>query len=376
MLDSMDFTHFDTAIDKLPRRRVGFYPTPFHALPNLSQRYGINFFLKREDLAGPSAISGSKTRLAEFILGRALEEGVTHLITQGAYLTNSGLQFAAACLSARITPILILTRNVPRHGELGEPRGNYLLNQTMGVETHVINVSGTTWTDPEAAARVADTIEDRKAELEAQGHKVLVVGTGGAHPDGFIAHALTFREMLEQSTAAGAELDFIYHTIGTGTALPGMLAAKLSLGHPVKFRSIAINGYNDDDWMNPAVIIERTKAVLTTLDAPAPDDATIRAEIDIDQRFIGEDYAVPTTESTAAIRELARAEGVFVGPVYTGKGLAGLLHHARSGRIPAGSNVAFLHTGDTGNLFEIPEVVGHITKRGTAGTPPSASTAT
>src|SRR5215813_8301283 len=205
-LDRMDFTHFDTAIDKLPRRRVGFYPTPFHALPNLSEKYGINLFMKREDLAGPSAISGSKTRLAEFILGRAIEEGVTHLITQGAYLTNSGLQFAAACLSARITPILVLTRNVPRHGELGEPRGNYLLNQTMGVETHVINVNGTAWTDPEAAARVTDTIEDRKAELEAQGHKVLVVGTGGAHPDGFIAHALTFREMLEQSTAAEVEL--------------------------------------------------------------------------------------------------------------------------------------------------------------------------
>ncbi|QYN22422.1 1-aminocyclopropane-1-carboxylate deaminase/D-cysteine desulfhydrase [Amycolatopsis sp. DSM 110486] len=353
----MDFTHFDTAIDTLPRRRVGFYPTPFHALPNLSAAYGINFFLKREDLAGPSAISGSKMRLAEFILGRAIEDGVTHVITQGAYLTNSGLQFAAACLSARITPILVLTRNVPRHGELGELRGNYLLNKTMGVETHVINVTGSTGDAP----RITGTIANRKAELEAQGHKVLVVGAGGAHPDGFIAHALTFREMLEQSDAAGAELDFVYHTIGTGTALPGMLAAKLSLGHPVKFRSISILKYNDEDWMNPGVIVERTKAVLATLGAPVPDDATIRAEIDIDQRFIGEDYAVASPESSAAIRELARAEGVFVGPVYTGKGLAGLLDHARSGRIPADSNVAFLHTGDTGNLFEIPQVVGHIT---------------
>jgi L-cysteate sulfo-lyase len=357
----MDFTHFDTAIDKLPRRRVGFYPTPFHALPNLSAAYGINLFMKREDLAGPSAISGSKMRLAEFILGRAIEDGVTHVITQGAYLTNSGLQFAAACLSARITPILVLTRNVPRHGELGEFRGNYLLNKTMGVETHVINVSGSIWDAPEEAARITDTIANRKAELEAEGHNVLVVGTGGAHPDGFIAHALTFREMLEQSDAAGADLDFVYHTIGTGTALPGMLAAKLSLGHPVRFRSISILRYNDGDWMNPGVIVERTKAVLSTLGAPVPDDATIRAEIDIDQRFIGEDYAVASPESSAAIRELARAEGVFVGPVYTGKGLAGLLDHARSGRIPVGSNVAFLHTGDTGNLFEIPQVVGHIT---------------
>ncbi|MEZ0109714.1 1-aminocyclopropane-1-carboxylate deaminase/D-cysteine desulfhydrase-like pyridoxal-dependent ACC family enzyme [Catenulispora sp. EB89] len=356
----MDFTRFDAAIDELPRRRVGFYPTPFHALPNLSAAYGINFFMKREDLAGPSAISGSKLRLAEFILGRAVQDGVTHVITQGAYLTNSGLQFAAACLSARITPILVLTRNVSRHGELGEFRGNYLLTRTMGVETHVVNVTGSTWDTPRVAARIADTIADRKAELEAQGHKVLVVGAGGAHPDGFVAHALTFREMLEQSAAAGVDLDFVYHTIGTGTALPGMLAAKLSLGHPVRFRSISILGYDDGDWMNPGVIVERTKAVLATLGAPVPDDATIRAEIDVDQRFIGEEYAVATPESSAAIRELARAEGVFVGPVYTGKGLAGLLEHARSGRIPAGSNVAFLHTGDTGNLFEIPQVVGPI----------------
>jgi 1-aminocyclopropane-1-carboxylate deaminase/D-cysteine desulfhydrase-like pyridoxal-dependent ACC family enzyme len=356
----MDFTHFDTAINKLPRCRVGFYPTPFHALSNLSAAYGINLFMKREDLAGPSAISGSKMRLAEFILGRALENGVTHVITQGEYLTNSGLQFAAACLSVGITPILVLTRNVPRHGELGEFRGNYLLNKTMGVETHVINVSGNVWHSPDEAARITDAIAGRKAELEAQGHEVLVVGTGGAHPDGFIAHALTFREMLEQSDAAGVELDYVYHTIGTGTALPGMLAAKLSLGHPVKFRSISIQRFNDGNRMNPGVIVERTKAVLATLNAPVPDDATIRAEIDIDQRFIGEDYAVASAESTAAIRELAQAEGVFVGPVYTGKGLAGLLDHARSGRIPVDSNVAFLHTGDTGNLFEIPQVVGHI----------------
>ena len=135
-----------------------------------------------------------------------------------------------------------------------------------------------------------------------------------AHPDGLIAHALTFREMLEQSDATGADLDFVYHTIGTGTALPGMLAAKLSLGHPVKFRSISILSYNDGDWMNPSVIVERTKAVLAILGAPVPDDATIRAEIDVDQRFIGEYYAVASPESSAAIRELARAEGVSSAP--------------------------------------------------------------
>jgi 1-aminocyclopropane-1-carboxylate deaminase/D-cysteine desulfhydrase-like pyridoxal-dependent ACC family enzyme len=89
-----------------------------------------------------------------------------------------------------------------------------------------------------------------------------------------------------------------------------------------------------------------------------PGDNAILNEIDVDERFIGENYAVPSPESTAAIKELASHDGVFVGPVYTGKGFAGFLDHARTGRMEPGSNVAFLHTGDTGNLFEISKVVG------------------
>lgn len=354
----MSLHDLDTALGKLPRHRIGFYPTPFHRLRNLSARYGVELSLKREDLAGPGTISGSKTRLAEFILGKALEHGITHVITQGVYLTNSGLQFAAACRVAGITPILFLTRDAGRHGELAEYRGNLLLNKTMDVETHFLTTDGGAyWDAEEDLARMRAQMEARQAELEAAGHRVLVVPTGGAHPDGFVAHALTFLEMLEQSE----RLDFVYHTIGTGTALPGMLAAKLITGHPVRFRSIAICAYDEGGWMSPSVIVERVKDVLRTLGADLPSDEVIRAEIDVDQRFIGEDYAVPSAESIAAIRELARAEGVFVGPVYTGKGFAGLLDHLRTGRIPAGSHVAFLHTGDTGNLFEIPEVVGDLT---------------
>lgn len=56
----------------------------------------------------------------------------------------------------------------------------------------------------------------------------------------------------------------------------------------------------------------------------------------------------------------ALSSGVFVGPLYTGKGLAGMLNHIRAGRVQPGSNIAFLCTGDTGNLFEIPQVVGNV----------------
>lgn len=357
----MDCVELDRLIATLPRKRIGFYPTPFHRLDNLSATYGVNFFLKREDMAGPGTLSGSKTRLAEFILGQALDEGVTHVITQGVYLTNSGMQFAAACRVAGLTPILYLTRDETRHGELTEYRGNLLLNKIMDVEVHHLPTSGTAyWDAPDELRRIADAMDARKAELEAQGHKVLIVPTGGAHPYGFVGHALTFKEMIEQARTCGVRLDYVYHTAGTGTALPGLVAAKLMTGDPVKLRSIAICAYQPGDWMNTEVIVDRVKHILTLLAAEVPADEVIRAEIDIDERFIGEDYAVPSPEGVAAIKELAVSDGVFMGPVYTGKGFAGLLDHVRSGKVGPGSNVAFLHTGDTGNLFEIPQVVGNV----------------
>lgn len=348
-------------IARLPRKQIGFYPTPFHKIENLSRTHGVNLFLKREDMAGPGTISGSKTRSAEFIIGQALKDGVDTIITQGVYLTNSGLQFVTAARVAGITPILYLTRDA-RQGPITEYRGNLLLNQIMEVETHYLTTSGGAyWNAADEKNKILAAMEAHKAKLQTEGHKVLIVPTGGAHPYGFVSHALTFKEMIEQSRAAGVELDYIYHTAGTGTALPGMLMAKLFTGHALKFRSIAINSYQPRGWMNKNVIVDRVKHIFKVLGVEAASDGDIYNEIDIDERFIGEDYGVPSAESTAAIKELARSDGVFVGPVYTGKGFAGLLDHVRRGRIERGSNIAFLHTGDTGNLFETSGVVGNLT---------------
>jgi L-cysteate sulfo-lyase len=231
----------------------------------------------------------------------------------------------------------------------------------MEVETHYLTTSGGAyWNATDEKNSLVEAMEAHKAKLQTEGHTVLIVPTGGAHHYGFVSHALTFKEMIEQSRAAGVELDYIYHTAGTGTALPGMLTAKLFTGHKVKFRSIAINSYQPGGWMNKDVIVDRVKHIFKVLGVDAASDKEIYQEIDIDERFIGEDYSVPSTESTAAIKELAKSDGVFIGPVYTGKGFAGLLDHVRSGRIERGSNIAFLHTGDTGNLFETSGVVGNI----------------
>ena len=47
----------------------------------------------------------------------------------------------------------------------------------------------------------------------------------------------------------------------------------------------------------------------------------------------------------------AKKEGIFLDPVYTGKGAAGLVGLARDGTLKPGSKVLFLHTGGAPSLF-------------------------
>lgn len=359
----MELSELEKYVSRFPRKHVGFYPTPFHKIENISRKHGVNIFLKREDMAGPGTISGSKIRLSEFIVGEAIATGVTHVLTVGAYLSNSAMQLASAAIQAQIKPIIFLYDTIAE-GHPRSYRGNLLLDKVMGIE--VVYIPRTVEESQEDIwdRKVFPAVEARKAELEAQGHKVLVAPAGSAHPASFIAHTLTYKEMIEQARQLGVELDYIYHTTGTGGTLPGMIAAKILTGNSggsVKIRSIAINSYRPENWVNRSVIAERVKSIFQKLGQPVPAEEVIRAEIDIDERFIGKDYAIPSDEGTAAIRELAQLDAVFLGPVYTAKGFAGMLAHISEGRVPLGSNVAFLHTGDTGNLFEHPKIVGEVT---------------
>ncbi|HAE49889.1 MAG TPA: aminocyclopropane-1-carboxylate deaminase/D-cysteine desulfhydrase family protein, partial [Tistrella mobilis] len=56
-------------------------------------------------------------------------------------------------------------------------------------------------------------------------------------------------------------------------------------------------------------------------------------------------YGVPSAETNDAIRLAARTEGMITDPVYEGKSMQGMIDLIRSGRIPAGANVLYVHLG-------------------------------
>jgi L-cysteate sulfo-lyase len=57
-----------------------------------------------------------------------------------------------------------------------------------------------------------------------------------------------------------------------------------------------------------------------------------------------------------AVKMLAQTEGLLFDPVYTGKGLSGLIDWVRHGRFTQDDTVIFLHTGGSAALFGYPEV--------------------
>ena len=65
----------------------------------------------------------------------------------------------------------------------------------------------------------------------------------------------------------------------------------------------------------------------------------------------GDGYGVPTPGMNSAVLLLARLEGILADPVYSGKGLAGMIDLVSSGYFGAAENIVFLHTGGSAALF-------------------------
>ena len=70
--------------------------------------------------------------------------------------------------------------------------------------------------------------------------------------------------------------------------------------------------------------------------------------------YVGAGYGVPTPGMVEAVTLLARTEGLLLDPVYSGKGMAGLIDLIRRGHFKPDENVVFLHTGGSVALFGYP----------------------
>ena len=313
----------------LSRFPLAFLPTPIHPLPRLSALLdGPKLWIKRDDQTG-LATGGNKSRKLEFLIGDALAQNADTVLTTGAVQSNHCRQTAASALPAGLKCHLVLSGEKP-----DEINGNLLLDQLLGATVH--------WTTRESRfSRLAELAD----ELRAEGKRPYIIPLGGSNAVGAVGCVLAAEELWAQVHAPDIKYDAIVIASGSGGTQAGLVAGTWALGWDVPILGINVSAHAAELQAKVAELATATAARLNRPHTFQPD------EIRVNDDYLGEGYGIIGDLERDAIKTVARAEGVLLDPVYTGRAFGGLLDLISAGTFTKDQNVLFWHTGGAPALF-------------------------
>ena len=316
-------------ITDFPCVPFGVLPTPLYKLNRLSNELGKNIYIKRDDLIG-IGLGGNKVRKLEFLLADAQKNGADVVLTAGGPQSNHAMLTAACAAQLGMRCILVLKKRGALTG------GNQILNQIYGAQVYFVDT---------------DSYDDVYAEmhrmmegLKQEGHTPYFIPVGGSVPLGSLGYVNCAKEIANQAKEMEVDFDSIVSATGSGGTYAGLTyGAKLFMP---SVKSIGI-GICDDPFE------EITFDLMNGLKELLQSDVPVERE-DIHIHFhIGPGYSIPSPEGCAAVRRLARSEGILADPVYTGKALAGFFQMLEQGYFHNDRNILFVHTGGAGALFAV-----------------------
>ena len=309
-------------------------PTPLEEMPRLSAALdGPKFWIKRDDCSG-LATGGNKTRKLEFLLADALQQGADMLVTQGAVQSNHVRQTAAAACKFGLDCHALLERRVPDRAADYETTGNVLFDHIFGT-TIEFRPPGL---DMNAEARAVTE------KFAANGRKPYFIPGGGSNEIGALGYVSCAYEMLAQFDAQGLDVGWIVLASGSAGTHAGLLAGLHAAGSDIPVMGISVRQPRERQIAAVHKLAAATAAQLT--DTPLSFEKTL-----IDDGYVGAGYGLPTEGTIAAIDLIARKEGVLLDPVYSAKGLAGMIGLTEQKFFDSQKDVVFLHTGGAAALF-------------------------
>lgn len=322
-------------LEDFPRFPLGHWPTPLQPMERLRQRFDAPpLFIKRDDCTG-LATGGNKTRKLEFLVADALRQGADTLLTHGAVQSNHVRQTAAAAAIAGLRCEAILEQRVADAPPEYHGSGNVFLDRVFGAELHSVP-AGT------AMDAALDSLAERR---RAAGAKPYVIPGGGSNALGALGYVDCVRELQRQFEALGVRKPHIVHATGSAGTQAGLVAGIHALGLDWPVTGIGVRAPRE---VQESRVHDLALSVLRLLGVTWP---LPREKVVADDRFIGDGYGLPTASMVDAVQTLARTEGILADPVYTGKGLAGLISMLRAGSFRGDEEIVFLHTGGSAGLF-------------------------
>ena len=304
-------------------------PTLVEPMPSLLLLLGggPRLFIKRDD-AIPFGFGGNKVRKLAFVAARAIADGADTLITAGGVQSNHARATAATAAKLGLRAVLVANGEAPER-----LTANALLDELLGAEVVYV---------PSREDR-APKILEIAARLREEGRRPFAIPIGASTPLGALGFALAVAELVDQMPAP----DVIVHSSSSGGTQAGLVAGCRLLGLPTR-----VIGISADD--SSASLQSHVRAIVSGMaDLLVMDPLKLSkgTAIEVDDRFVGGGYGIPTDESREAMELAARTEAIFLDPTYTAKAMAGLIAYVRQQKFKEDQTVLFWHTGGQVGLF-------------------------
>jgi D-cysteine desulfhydrase len=303
---------FPQALAGIPRVRLTNLPTPIERLHSLEREAQVGeIWVKRDDRSA-TMYGGNKPRKLEFILGDAVAEGKTAVLTTGGIGTHHGLATAICARNLKLRALLVLLKQPVT----AQVRRSLLLDHAAGAELYYGS----------SVPRLTVVALRVCAREMLQGGLPYIVPTGGTSPLGILGYVNAAFELAEQ-VAAGEmpEPEWIFLPLGTGGTVAGLVAGARLAGLRSRVAAVLVTDILPPTAARLSRMANRALSLLRAGVPPAaelnlrPDDFTIIRE------YLGPSYGTPTDEARRARDLIARTEDIHLETTYTAKCLAAIL---------------------------------------------------
>ena len=320
----------EAALSQVERVHLAALPTPLEPLSNWENELDYSgIWIKRDDLTGLGP-GGNKLRSLEFLAGHAMAHGKDTLIASGPLQSNLCTLTAAACAKLGLRCVLVHNGEKPDRAE-----GNVLLNRLLGAESHYLGA-----VDSAERERYVEEL----CETLSGSCRPYVIRNGATSGRGALGYTNAALELAEQFQAKGLKDATLFAPGGNGGVATGLIYGNALLGSP--FRVVIISVEDDRETLSRH--IQETMAELEQiLGIPFP--GTLEDACVLDDTYRGAGWGANTPESSQAVEDFARREGILVENVYNSKVLVGMEDYIRRRRVPGAA--CYLHTGGFGSLF-------------------------
>jgi len=327
-----------------PQIDLARLPTPVQPLRRTGEKFGVDLYVKRDDLTG-AALSGNKIRKLEFVLADAMACKADTIITCGGAQSNHCRATAIAAAMLGLNCRLLLRTPDPSRPPSAE--GNILLDRLAGAEI--------VWITPEDYKKRDELMAREGAALEASGRRPYVIPEGASSALGAWGYIRAVEELVNDiaNLPGGAnQACTIVNAAGSGGTSAGLiLGAKI---FDLNARVVSVNVCDDHDYFVNAIGNICEKAIA---DYQIEIDFSRDRDIEILDGYVGRGYALSRPEELELLYDVARTEGIIFDPVYTGKAFFGMVQELKNNPQCFGERIIFIHTGGIFGLFpKAPEI--------------------